>query len=510
MLDEVLDGLDVNYMQDYIIKNKEINGIYFKINDKMTFGIKEYKKDLPVSEIELYDWCKKVYYYSIYIESNKAYKNTDRFKKVIMSCNENAIILNYKKMIEQEDKYKLNDEQYLKDIITGFFEANDFDKGKLDIFLKNIDNIASIICENKSKIQNGKIMIFLDRDIQEYKEFKLQDYKDKALTKNKKTDELGICSFFIVKNSKKPFLNGFNNYEENQIDYKRCTNLITLIEYLKIKKMDEIKTKIGKIKVKYTDDVFEFENIAQVEFDDIFVKNNLYIKNTIKTDKAEAIIKSRNDLNRIMSNVFYTSEDSLKYKSFCSNYKYLYESECDIKILNERIDNMFKAAKNLFIDDYARRLNIFNVYIAITDYLKIKNTRGELLDMNIICRDKMLNSKSYVIDNDSEFNYVAGILAQYYILKSKAKGKNNVLMRKYNNIKNTDKLLEAIRNDKNKYGYDDYVLGRTNSLFSALLKYKMEREKVEFKWINFEFGLLLNENPIFTKNNNNEENNDEK
>ena len=69
-------------------------------------------------------------------------------------------------------------------------------------------------------------------------------------------------------------------------------------------------------------------------------------------------------------------------------------------------------------------------------------------------------------------------MAHYLISRKKTYNKNNSLFNQYLRVKNVTRLKEILKMDMKRFGYEENINGRINSIFSKLILYKTNVELI--------------------------------
>ena len=558
-------------------------GIYIVINKDGSIKFeREIKNKKERDYSDEYEYIKERDFYSNMINADKAIntncKNIKEYStgKKILSNNIYTLFFNTKVLLNFKDPNKeLKGEEEKKTLPTNTFievikqyfaslkvlgsekkedkkilEYFKVDKINLDIANKNlkifIDNIEKIILnikENYDVSKDIKIKIFIEEDLEIYKQESFRYISIKIFNKNdynKLSDSIyGMNGFNFSMNDKKPFL------ELKTTSYKVGSRL-SIEEVLKLKNMYEWfakntpaypenspdtyiqkdfdfkgdyttkeKTDIMLLNVKKAKEGTFIENIDNIPVITNDMKEPIVFYNYINNNKLidSITINKLDELEKYVSKIWY----SKLLTSVYFNKKSILTK--DVKILakykKDSLLNYGNILYNFFhkLDDEGIKNNInkigrsliFNtLFLEITTeefkkygklpktteqtilYLKLKEylNKGDenMEDKLTILRDKtrsVLNTDD-IIKTDTEFLFITGQAIYYLLTKSKADKVAQNLLDPFLNTSNVEVIKKQLIVLYQKYNYEISLKNkRFNNMFSKILAYNFKGNKID-------------------------------
>lgn len=509
-------------------------------------------------QTDLYRKFAKLEYLSMYLDSNKAVADKNIFSNNIYS------FIVKKENIEEKITESIIDGYYSK--ILKFIENSDTDKrklyidyetkyGKTDNTLadKAKDKIKQFIKNLDVKNQKGRLAVFFDIDITEYKKesnryILANIYNANKYNYSKNNAVFGLPNNNMGLNDKKPYLKNksrksnlpfaisqddilfqklFFDYLMNLFDNKKYYLYFTedgvqafgskaypqkdicgyfmrimkaqkeceILEFLNVDKRND------KVSIKV-------DNILNIEYSDKIQQNLNYKKYT-----------SLNELIPVISEILYS-------KWLESNY---FTDAKDIKIKNDsgKLKNILLKTRKLWADWFylGKQENLkntfekfsmeiikntienfyipkareqYNLRMALIDYFNNKEKNmSEKIKTIVEVLDKKINSKiNDEIENDEEYYFAVGQAANYFISKNKTTKKSHSLISPILQCRTNAKLKETLKRMFEKYAYaiQNNSL-RFNNLYGMISRYEAKNE------INFDMliGGYLYQSLIYKK-----------
>ncbi len=503
MLDEMIDEVGYENIIDYLENDTPLGEetVYIRFslfsNVIETFIFNEENKD---NEIAL--WFRKRQFYADYLGSNKAIvQGKFRTSKIVTSAIKESLIFNWKTFMLKVKKELKNESTESTESIKCLFLTviNEYYENlkKYDIErVEEIEKISSKLIDLSDKIleellkiekiENKKIKIFLDTDLEEYKrsnklylEEKIFDTKTEIKVDGK---ILGRYSGFITLNNKKPYLkmNGeeiFLCTKEEAIKYR---NLLFYIS----RNRKPISTEFGEIKFKFNPKDGELESFENIPFKIEKKEKKIPYRNVLNLSwyKEDNEINISNKINYLIDGFLYKESKQGKYNCFQYLYKDSIESFTYKNDETKFRNNLNKISRELIeinknIESNYRILEIMTFILNIKDYFgMIKYEEIDL--MNKKAFEKLKNYKNLNIESDEEFLFFSGQLAHYLATKSKANFISNTLLQKYCSVKKITRIKELIKMDMQKYSYNEILESRINIVFAKILEYVPQNEKI--------------------------------
>lgn len=491
--DNILNYLENNYplgecIVIYVGMDGKIKNIFINDNKEI--------EDPKV--LELKKQFQKYSFYSEYLSSNKAIIQTGNTSKLITSAIKEAVIFNCSTLISKTEKiYKNSDfsniEKMYSEAINEYY--SNLEEIEVDIEEKNVARkIKSYLLNLKlidtlSEIQDykkKKIKIFIDRPLKNYKldkERYLQEKLFDTKTERKINNEIvGRYSGFITLNSKKPLLKLNCTDEINLITREEAIKQYYLLLYIS-KNRGEIKQKNTILKCSFNPKEMRIENF-EIKFTND-KKQQIPYKNILNLDwyDEEEQIDISKKINYLLDGNLFKETKINKYVLFNHIYKRAIE-KFTFEEVNEELNlKCNKLCKSLIdinkFDDIYKMQRTITFMFNLKDYIFKTNKIGEILNMEEKLFEKIKKYKDeFVIENDDEFLFLAGQMAHYLISRKKTYNKNNSLFNQYLRVKNVTRLKEILKMDMKRFGYEENINGRINSIFSKLILYKTNVELI--------------------------------
>lgn len=187
----------------------------------------------------------------------------------------------------------------------------------------------------------------------------------------------------------------------------------------------------------------------------------------------------------LISNYFTEAKDiSLKDNNVKKNlliaregiFNWLYKG--DINGINKLLDkvsmNLIKSSLELGNTNKANKQ--FNLRWALKGYFEGGKDMASITE-NIkgILRVKMNSKEDVYIENDNEYCFAIGHLANYFINQSKATKRPQFLINNFLDTENDDLVRKNLRQLYKKYNYkDEMITLRVRNLYSMILGYELE------------------------------------
>lgn len=531
------------------------DGLYVRIKKDKTlelFESKTVKKEKIFTNLdgiqnsEIFDWFKKVDYYSSYLNSNKAL-----FDKKIHNINylsyffkiENSeyvkdkidehfnILLDFAKFKDKKDKEVLN---ILQERLTDKYRKEDILK-KCKILKNSFDKI---ILSAKEKGIKNYVKIFFEEDINIYKKeseiyLSLKIFNDSKY--NEKIDDTiyGLSNANMGLNSKKPFLESktkklnipFMIKNEDALILKKFFDWLKLQPYNQDRTLDEhffLQKHLNNDEAEITD--FDYIPIKKDDinknFKTLTVKNYLNIKNKDGSSVENYDIKKLEQLEKKVDELFYNGQlvfnyyrdnNDIKVSSFLSK-----ELQTILFITKYSMMNYFKKYDEssfynniqkygtAFILNYLRQgwekkaKEALNLKFAIAEH----NKKEKIVNIDTILEvlNKRLDEKgNYTPLNNEEFLFLAGQWAYYLLWYSKAGDRSFSLVEKYFRVKNLNALKTALQNDLSKYSHAINREAKRVKKTLALISAFNTLEKITVSDFDIFLAGFSADNIIFTK-----------
>lgn len=527
MLNEIIESIGMDNILHELKNDKPLSGVYIKISKEDLISEKDifdFDKgdEINVKDLEQADWFREREFYSNYISSNKSIYS-ERDYMMILSNQENSVMFNYLTINNKIKKFKdkkiiLSEKEMLELVIRDYM--NKLGSQKTDYYLKNLDTIINFI--NNNQLTKKVIKIFIDEPIDiyidkhnGYMEDKIHDIA--GCTINSKGEKIGLGSLFITQNSKKPFLSNVNNFVSDKrhlLTANEILRTMNLNRFICSKPKLDNNTKIGNITMELDVKdkvIIDYHNNPYQEIDDIFLEDNLVIHDRFNDNAYPHIISSSYGLKKYIEalDIKYVPPGKLStfkylYSKFYTDInrdnKYLFTKNIDkiIAMLNSQCKNVWDKDE----EDYIMSKSVTNLDIALNDYFKNKTIGKDFEDMRELCTSKILNLEDmYNIESVKEFSYMMGVLANYYVRRSNV-DKKNMMLNKYNNPGNLNKILDMIDRDVEKYEDKVNISSRSIKVYEGVLTYASSNDSIHIDKILFRLGLRASSNIIYTKKEN--------
>jgi CRISPR-associated protein Csh1 len=480
------------------VKVSEDNSLNFFIftNDKKQDNKENCFKDLDgdIQQME-YDWFKTRDYYSIYLNSNKAFDD-----KKIHNINYLSFFVKIESFNEKGDKqlssgairklynafisYKKFQKKEELEILVNYHDYLSKCSRKKDIvkkyrFLeKNITNIVNTARENGV---SNYVKIFFNEDIKKYINeseiyYSIKIFND--ISHNKKIDEhvYGLSDSNMGLNSKKPFLEHktkrnsvpFMISSEEAVLAKKFFDWVKLQEYKNTNPFKKESLYIAR-NFKERDIVNDFDyipiKIRKLE-KIIYVTNFLQIK-----DKEDYEIEELWKLENIIDEIFYNKQlkhnyfrDDLKVSDFVSKKLQQLIFETKYAMVNYfkkyKKDEFYQVAKkygNDFVIEHLRQNREYRAKESLNLKLSLLKHKGEeIMDIKSM-QDlvvKQIESSDYTGLKSDEFFYLCGQVAKYLLSKSKSGKKDADMLEPFLRAKSVKKLKDEIKFTYFKYKHE--------------------------------------------------------
>lgn len=506
MLNELIEAIGYNNILKKISDSIDmINSLYIRIPIDKDLKDEDFlliNKEVEINQLEQSEWFKERELLSKYIMSNKAIVQGKKYyPRIIFSVHKNVIMFKWNKFLKHKNTTK-NIEESFKILIGEYLNVLKADEVYLKYYYKNIKQIINFI--NDNNLTKIKVKMFLDVDIEEYKEDYSRYLKNKLLdggTTCKIYNELyGRLSQFYTINFKKPLLGHMtkNTNEIHLINQHDVLKIFHLKQYMDSIKSEKICYELGDITYKMdvnssTNEWFlhKYNNNPYQTTDDL--QKNIYIKNILDSKHVnEKIIKHYSELSKYILQLTdfkvknsYGKNDKKdkienKFKTFSKMY-YKYIG----KLNNTNFENFKIVYNNLIIsllrlyiydEDIYKIQNIINFDICMRDYLFKTNLKEGLANMITKIKEKILKNEKeyieeYIIEDDKEFFILCGQMAKYLKSKVQTDEKTNKLFYEYLLAKKVERLMDILQRDKARLDYDSNISGRSNKIMYGLLKY---------------------------------------
>jgi len=535
MLNEIIEAIGYDNILATVNNSIDMkNSLYIQIPKDRTLQEEDFlliDKEVEVNQLEKSKWFKVREGLSSYITPNKAVvKGNKKYPKVIFSVHKNAIMFKWDKFIQHKNTTDDIDAS-LNLLFNEYLDVLQAEDYYFEYYHVNIKKIIEYI--NKNQLTKVIVKIFLDADIEDYK----QQYAD--YLKNNLIDEgtqikinnrvYGRVSQFYTLNDKKPLLSHMlkNTSEIHLLDEMDVLKIFYLKQYLDSLKYGKVKWGIGSISFNETFnsstkkwDLDDFQNNPYRIIDDL--TKDIYIRNILNSKYIkETTIKTYNDLSKYILNELldfkvknsYNDKDKTenKFKTFSlMYYKYIANlNNANFDIFQRVYTNMMRNMLKLYIDDedINKIQQIINFNICMSDYLFKTNIKGDLIEMINRIKDKILNmDNEYVIENDFEFYILCGQMAKYLKSKTHTDNITNKLFYEYNMAIKTRQLMDILQRDKGRLDYESNNNSRSGKILYAINNYYTLNEKrlKKIDKIRFNMGLYYGENIFYISNKNNE------
>ena len=539
-------------------------GSYYLL-DLETGEVKEtLKVDKDTQRCDLYEKFAKMEFLSIYMDSNKAVADKNIFSNNIYSflakkesvadkINDKIIDGYYEKILNfsnnsDSDKKKL-------------FIAYEKEFGVTDSVAaeKAKNAIKKFITQFDAGAEKGRLAIFFDVDFSEYEKegnryILANIYNSNKYNYLKNSETFGLPNNNMGLNSKKPYLE--NKTRKNSLPYAISQKNVMLQKLFFDYLLNVFAEK--KYYLYFTDNGIKKFGSKEYPTDDIcgffirFMKGQkeCEILDCSPVDKRTDKICIQVD-NVLNINYSEKNPQNLTYKKYSSLKEFIpvvneilyskwlesnYFSDAkDIKIKNDsgKLKSILLKTRNMWIDwfykgktkNLARNFKDFsmeiikntmenlyipkareqyNLRIALINYFdKKENDMSEKIKTIVETLDKKINSKtSCEIENDDEFYFAIGQIANYFISLNKGSKKVHSLVSPILQCKNVLKLKNQLKKMYLKYNYAIPTNSlRFNNLYGMICRYETTKP-TDFDMLT---GGYLYQSLIYKKNEEGEE-----
>lgn len=499
-IDRIQEGFDfiakADYMSKLIDMNKPIDSKkVIHSNNYLSFMVKKDSlvPDKEKGEIKLTDEIIDNYY-EVLSNPRKKYEKSKKAIELYDLVEEKSGKVN----LERLDKIKL----WIKNNIFSLVDKDSTDKSYLKIFFKyDLDEFR--------------------KESEKYLIPNIYNSTDFNITIG--DDVYGLPNDNIGLNSKKPYLE--NKTRKNKVPY-----LISQEEVLLQKKFfDYLMNQVAAgnnniyineeivipkvngelIEEEFTGIYLRIKKGKEVEIHDIDTitgynpkVNNLDFENVLNADvsilkQQYGKVSTLNSVQNLIHEVFFS-------KFLISNY---FTEAKDIALNDANIKrNLLLARNSLFtwfykgskssvwqsldraslsvikgsINNgyYPKAVEQFNLRVALQEYFEGGEKMADILQsVKESLRQKIAEKNTGQIENDSEYFFAVGQLANFFISKSKGKKKPQSLVNPIINVKSDERLKEQLSRLYKKYNYDiDNNSKRFNNMFALVKSYEPEGE----------------------------------
>jgi len=483
-------------LDNYLLKD----GLYVKIknNSDIEYYVfknnkKEEIKENCITDLNdnikstMYQWFKERDYYSVYLNSNKAFDDkkihninyfslffklesftTDNHKKRLS----NNIIKNQFENLKSFAKFKKKEEKkilnFFKDKINSQDRLKDIDT-KYNLIIKHLNDIITIARENNIK---NYIKIFFDENLENYKNESKIYYAIKIFNDieySQKIDNMifGLSDSNMGLNSKKPYLESktknnpvpFFVTDENALMLKNFFDWLKFQDYQEKYPLHEqmFISKHSKNDEAIIDDYDYISNKDEKLHKSIYLKNYLLTKkdnNIIEDEEIELLWK----LEEKVDEIFYNKQ--LKHNYFNEVYNKLDKSFQNlIYITRTGLINYFKKYddryfyqiikkySNNYILEHIRKNRMLKAKLSLNLKFSLLEYKGEsIMDINSMQKSMIekLESSNYENLEPDEFFYLCGQIAKYLIGQSEALEKKGDMFEPFLRANNAQKIKKNI------------------------------------------------------------------
>ncbi|MBW2164601.1 MAG: hypothetical protein JRG74_00430 [Deltaproteobacteria bacterium] len=524
------DGLYVKIKRDESLE-------YFIFKNSKNEKVKEYcLKDLNGNiNSTMYQWFKERDYYSVYLNSNKAFgdkkihnvnylslfvklesfTNTDPKKQLANGAIKKQFedLKTFKKFKKKEEKEIL---KVFKDKIDSQDRLNDIEK-KYYLIKNNLDTIIETAKNNNV---TNYIKIFFDEDIGKYKNesefyYAIKIFNDIKYSKKIDKEIWGLSNANMGLNSKKQFLESKtkNNPVPFFITDKNALMLKRFFDWLKFQSYEDNYPLEKNIFIKKHSKNGEaiIDDFDFIPNEDERLSKSIYYKNYLIARDGKRIIEDNTidllwELEEKVDEIFYNNQ--LKNNYFNEVWNKLDKSFQNlIYITRAGVVNYFKKHDDRafyqiikkygtdFILEHIRHDRMLRAKLSLNLKFSLSAHKGEvIMDIQAMQEKiiKKLESSNYENLKPDEFFYLSGQVAKYLIGQSKAHEKTVELLEPFLRSNNAQKIKKAIEFTYFKYKYKislNYV--KFNNALTLVMAFKGE-DKLSINMDAFLVGALSN------------------
>lgn len=525
-------------MQDIIEKLKKIeeeygyqaflehynpsSGYYIKVEKDNTFNVYHSTglKDDTFPLIEEYDFFKGRMFLEGMINSHKC---VDAKYKKIHSVTPYALILKYETLTISEFK----DDKTFDDILLNHLNlVNSLNDNTLNVdeLFEIYSNVIAQIKEQMQEVlkKDDKILIFLDRDLEDYQTSYFNYLNGKLLGNCVMIDDVlyGVPTFSLSLNAKKPTLSK-NPYQN--VPYRTVFEDAVLLHYLSKIKMN----KVSEILNFDTDDVFKADvridlnsttkskeityynmNKDVREYERPILKNKLLELDFNQDDLIEGV-STRNELLRDLDFIFNLDKNSYlfsellnihngDYKNFMIKAKtndiaqifisnkdvleYYFKDNGDINISRDLSKIMFTLYLELFKNEVlTKRLrNCLDFMLTALIYTDKKGEYSQMPKEIKKMWEKLVIGKKtgeYEIETEEEFFFASGQLLAWLCTLSETANSSYLVMQDVLTLKTSDAIKDKVIEHFNQYSHAIPLHSNNfiNTLFRAVMSFEINK-----------------------------------
>lgn len=512
-------------------------GYYVKVDDlnNVTYYKFSGEEDDPFLRTDEYKFFKDRSFFEGMLNANKS---IDSANKQIHSVTPNAMIFKYGIF---SNKKIINKELTVIDIIERHINLmNIINDGKLDTnkLLDTYTNLFNKIKDDLKDVcdKDDKILIFLDKDIEDYKHYYDKYLEDKVFIRDDTVITIdktlyGMPWFSNSLNDKKP-TSSINPY--NNVPFRlglKETKLLTNIT--------KVKSSIFKEILLDEEDLYSIDlNIrtnpktkSRAIFNyDMNIEDNEYfyplnrvtlLQTKYANRKPKKATLSRRDLLTRIDIVFNPTPNAFLFNSLLrikdDNYdplkekcrtvdvfqalmshkdilKYYFKENGDLLIDKELINIMFIFYLEFIKTNHSmnKLREVLDFMITVLDYV---NKDGGYITMPEIISDIWDNLKNglkdheYFIKSNEEFFYVAGQLLSALASLSESGNNTGLLIQDVLSVKNSIEIKDRVIEKYIKYAYKIEKGSFLNVLYHAVLVYEIDKD---IKIKNFQYKYFYN------------------
>ena len=405
---EVLKNLELKYNKEKLRLYKEIEDKYGKADEILIENIKNWIKENIKNYVDESSNDKS--YLKFFLKYNlEEYKKEN--EKYLVPNIFNSVDFNVK---IGEETYGLPNDNMGLNSKKPYLE-NKSRKTKVPYLV----SLEEVLMQKKffdyllNQASIGKTNIYIDEDIEAKSDQELM-----------KRDFSGI--YFRIKKGKEVEIHDFDTINDYKVNIKPIIlrNVIDLdlnkseLNYnVKIKTLDETKKLINQVLFSKFLTSNYFTDSKDMSINDNNLKRNILLS------------------RRSLFNWFYKGND-------CTVWKVLKESSLSLIKGSMYNGYMFKAGEQ------------FNLRCALEEYfIGGENMADILIDIKSSLRDKISQSETVSIDNDKEYYFAVGQLANYFITLNKSYKKEHSLVNPIINAKSDERIKIEVKRMFKKYNY---------------------------------------------------------
>ncbi len=524
------DGLYVKIKRDESLE-------YFIFKNSKNEKVKEYcLKDLNGNiNSTMYQWFKERDYYSVYLNSNKAFgdkkihnvnylslfvklesfTNTDPKKQLANDAIKKQFedLKTFKKFKKKEEKEIL---MVFEDKIDSQDRLNDIEK-KYHLIKNNLDTIIETAKNNNV---TNYIKIFFDEYIGKYKNesefyYAIKIFNDIKYSKQIDKEIWGLSNANMGLNSKKQFLESKtkNNPVPFFITNENALMLKRFFDWLKFQSYEDNYPLEKKIFIKNhsKNDEAIIDDFDFIPNEDERLLKSIYYKNYLIARDGKRIIEDNTidllwELEKKVDEIFYNNQLKNNYfnevwnkldKSF-QNLIYITRAGM-VNYFKKHDDRAFyqiiKKYGNDFILEHIKHDRMLRAKLSLNLKFSLSAHKGEVvMDIQAMQEKiiKKLESSNYENLKPAEFFYLSGQIAKYLIGQSEAHEKKGDLLEPFLRSNNAQKIKKAIEFTYFKYKYKislNYV--KFNNALTLVMAFKGE-DKLSINMDAFLVGALSN------------------